>query len=102
MIEVMNMDHDIPTYPYDYKIDRSTPLGNPFIMHNESERDEVCEKYRAYFNDTELFKNSYMDEIKKSLMKHGRVRLFCWCAPKACHGNTIKTYLETWQSAEEC
>ena len=32
------------------RIDRKTPLGNPFVMHNKSERDEVCEKYADYFN----------------------------------------------------
>ena len=23
----------------------------------------------------------------------GKVRLFCWCAPKRCHGETIKKWL---------
>ena len=33
------------------KVDRTTTVGNPFIMHNESERDEVCDKYDEYFNN---------------------------------------------------
>ena len=32
------------------KVDRSSVLGNPFFMHNESERDSVCEQYEDYFN----------------------------------------------------
>ncbi|NQT59617.1 MAG: DUF4326 domain-containing protein [Bacteroidetes bacterium] len=95
MIEIMNMDYDMPQYPYDFKIDRSTPLGNPFIMKEEADRAEVCVRYKKYFYEKMMYDHPYLQEIKDSLIEHGKVRLFCWCAPKACHGETIREYLES-------
>jgi Domain of unknown function (DUF4326) len=34
--------------PGDIIIDRRTKWGNPFIMQNESQRDEVCDKYELW------------------------------------------------------
>lgn len=31
-----------------YDISRKSPLGNPFVMKDESERDKVCEAFRVY------------------------------------------------------
>ena len=33
------------------KVDRSSVLGNPYFMKDESKRDEVCDKYEVYFNN---------------------------------------------------
>jgi hypothetical protein len=27
--------------------------------------------------------------------QYGKLRLFCWCAPEQCHGETIKAWLES-------
>lgn len=72
-------------------------MGNPFVMHTEAERDIVCEKYEVYFiiqtviNETF---NAYLRDILSALKTYGRVELYCWCAPKRCHAETIKRWLE--------
>jgi len=57
MIVVKNLRNEKPTKPWQVKVDRSSPLGNPFHMRSEAERDAVCEKYerdfRVFVEDTE-------------------------------------------------
>jgi hypothetical protein len=78
------------------KVDRTSPVGNPFYMSDESRRDEVCDKYEAYFNNparhTSLFRY-YLNDIIGTARNHN-VALGCWCAPKRCHAETIKAYVE--------
>jgi hypothetical protein len=109
MIEIMNMRTDKLSEPWDVKVDRSSPLGNPFNMSNESKRDEVCERYDHWFKEMLTKKPNTPYNSKKVHMafkiailtlqeahkKHGKLRLFCWCAPKRCHASTIKEYLES-------
>lgn len=33
-----------------YYIGRGSPLGNPFVMGSEDDRDLVCDKYQIWFN----------------------------------------------------
>jgi hypothetical protein len=83
------------------KIDRTSVLGNPFKMETESQRDEVCEKYEEYFNQQVANKNPvFMKELRRiyTLARTGDVNLQCWCAPKRCHGDTIKKYLDSYLS----
>lgn len=77
-----------------FKVDRSTKLGNPFYMHNESERDEVCDKYEKWFweNYNEPFYD-YLSEIAYAACTKD-IALGCWCYPKRCHAETIKAHLE--------
>ena len=49
MIEIMNLRKDKPTEVWDFIVDRRTPVGNPFIMQNEEERDKVCRFYNVWF-----------------------------------------------------
>ena len=82
------------------KVDRTTTVGNPFIMHNESERDEVCDKYDEYFNNIvikDIRKDTkFMDYLRYiyKIAKKQNVALGCWCAPKRCHAETIKSFIE--------
>ncbi len=34
-----------------------------------------------------------LDMIRRALLEHKRVRLFCHCAPRRCHGETIRDWL---------
>lgn len=99
MIQIMNLRTARIEYPWDVRVDRKSALGNPFYMHNESERDLVCDQYAAYFQQR-ITKNNpgdpFIQELKRiqQLYKqYGKLRLFCWCAPKRCHGRTIRDYL---------
>ena len=98
MVEICNLRKQKPIEPYDVKVDRSSILGNPFVMRSEMERDSVCDKYELYFKSKIKNKSeSFMIEIcnlLKTYEEYGKLRLFCWCYPKRCHAETIKRYIE--------
>ncbi len=89
--------------PYDFRCDRKSPVGNPYTMHNESERDKVCEQYESLFDQTmhddTLDDNTvgkfraYIQRIVDFHNQHGHVTLACWCSPKRCHCETIKQWI---------
>ena len=100
---------------YDFRCDRQSPVGNPYFMHNESERDLVCEKYLKLFDqimhDDSLADNAkvrgmtstvkefrdYIHRIEQHYATHGTVTLACWCSPKRCHCETIREWvLNPW------
>lgn len=95
-IEIMNLRDVKPSHEYDVRIHRNTPLGNPFKMPHESMRDEVCNKYHVYFYHQIEAHGPMLKEVTRIqalLNKHDIVRLFCWCAPKRCHGETVRTFI---------
>ena len=80
-----------------FKIDRTSPVGNPFFLKSEKERDEVCDKYEEYFykkikEEEGNFRNYIILIYKISLKKD--IALGCHCFPKRCHGDVIKSFLE--------
>jgi len=96
MIEIMNLRNTKPSQVYDVKVDRSSVLGNPFPMRAEWMRDEVCDKYNLWFLKQSKHQPKFIAELNLLLRvykEHGRLRLFCWCAPKRCHAETIKAWL---------
>ena len=111
MITIKNLRNSRPLNPYDVRVDRASVLGNPFYMHDESERDEVCDKYeeymRAMWNPATRYvqgrwigsyeKRKYCEGILNLVeiyKKYGTLRLYCWCAPKRCHAESIKRLVE--------
>lgn len=80
---------------------RPSPLGNPFHMRNEKDRDEVCDRYQEWFDDMVRRKNPQvmreLNRLKRILDRDGELNLLCWCAPKRCHCETIKRCLESGQ-----
>lgn len=82
-----------------YYIGRGTPLGNPFVMKNYSdeERNRVCDEYEVWFNkqieDNNPKVMKELDKIMEILKRDDIIILGCFCAPKRCHGDTIKRYL---------
>ena len=77
-------------------IGRPSPLGNPFIIGRDGDREEVIRKYRDFL-DVALHND---DRIKaeferlEELNRKGDVILICWCAPSKCHGDVIKELIE--------
>jgi len=81
------------------RVDRTSgsPLGNPFHMQSESQRDEVCNRYADWFHG-EIRKGNekVLDELQRilNLVKQGKdVELLCWCAPRKCHAETVRAWL---------
>ncbi len=99
MIEIINIrnttfDANDPTH---FKIDRQSPIGNPFNIEHSSQRDKVCDKYEIYFAEEMNKKCSefttYINKLVVAYGVHGKLILFCWCSPKRCHGETIRNYI---------
>lgn len=96
MITVKNLRTEKPENPWDVIVDRRSWFGNQYEMLDESQRSDVCNKYKVWFY-SELYDSGMQAELvllKDKLKKYGKLNLFCWCAPKRCHADTIKEYLE--------
>ena len=97
-VTIKNLRFSKPEHEWQVKVDRSSVLGNPFYMANESKRDDVCDRYEAYFKsviqNTESAFYKELERLYTILKKHGKLELFCWCAPRRCHAQTIKKYIE--------
>lgn len=79
------------TATYDVYIGRPSIFGNPFKIGVDGSREEVIEKFKAYF-----YKRTKMDEEFRAniLRLRGKV-LGCYCKPLSCHGDVIAEYLNS-------
>lgn len=78
-------------------IGRPSVLGNPFVMTSEAQRTEVIAKYRKYFEQKVATREPRFMEALDALVELARkhdVVLGCFCAPRACHGDVIKEYID--------
>ena len=73
------------------KVDRSTPLGNPYYMKDENERDNVCDKYAVYLAAAYTGNADIARELSRitDALSRSDVVLLCWCYPKRCHAEEI-------------
>ena len=51
MITIQYIKRNVINKEYQIKVDRTSPLGNPFFMNGEDKRDEVCDKYEAWLRN---------------------------------------------------
>lgn len=73
-------------------------LGNPFFMKDESLRDAVCDKYKAYFDKnikSDLKMRTELMVIVEEVRNGKAVRLGCFCKPKRCHCDYLVNRIET-------
>ncbi len=75
-------------------VGRPSPLGNPFPLLSEEERDIVIEKYKSWI-ETKI--NQGDEKILRELLRlrdlalrPEGVILLCWCAPQRCHAEVIR------------
>ncbi len=66
------------------RIDRSTRYGNPFVLNEDGNRDEVCDAYEHHYLP---HKPSITDRIDAGELA-GKV-LVCHCYPQRCHGDCL-------------
>lgn len=96
-IKVVNLKSYPLSPPYLLiKVGRPSPLGNPFIMHTEADRDKVCDLYEQWVRQQIAEKNSAVcNELNRiyKLAKTHPIALGCFCAPKRCHAETIRQLL---------
>jgi len=74
---------------------RPSPLGNPFRMLSESDRDRVCDEYDVWFHENVDNLKPVLRELWHKGVRDGSLLLSCWCAPKRCHLETVKAFLES-------
>jgi hypothetical protein len=98
-IKVGRVGKNVKNY-VNIRVDRKTPLGNPCIMRNESnkERNRVIKNFKdLYLQLVKIKKLKIRKETIKiyKILKSGKnVNLQCWCYPKPCHADIIKEFLE--------
>lgn len=91
-------------------IGRGTPLGNPFSHMTGTKaqvivatREEAVGKYKEWLSRKIRAKDpEILAELNRLLVlaRRGDLKLKCFCAPKDCHGDVIKEFLEAQLKAE--
>jgi hypothetical protein len=80
-------------------VGRPTPLGNPYYMASESQRDKVCDQYQRWFdNKVEAKDPAVLGELRRLWRvgkEQGYLKLGCYCAPRRCHADTIASFLKS-------
>jgi hypothetical protein len=64
------------------RVDRGTLFGNPFVLDDDGDRDEVCDSYRDYYLPNKPSILRRLPSLK------GKV-LICHCYPKRCHAESL-------------
>jgi hypothetical protein len=117
---------------HQFRIDRTTILGNPFYLSRESdvdERDYNLKVYRIYLNqmirhrrDPRILISDLAIEFGLTTVKSWErptleeflteldrlvelasiqpIELMCFCHPKRCHGNVLKSAIE-WKCQQQ-
>jgi hypothetical protein len=74
-----------------------SPLHNPYPLPSESQREACIARYLLYLrrelvaDNVEI--NAELDRLV-ALASEGPIKLVCYCAPKACHGDILKGMIE--------
>lgn len=72
--------HPLGWPPMTY-IGRPSKWGNPFVIGQDGNREEVVQKYREW-----IVTQSHLMKSLEEIRGHN---LRCWCAPLACHGDVL-------------
>lgn len=64
------------------RIDRGSKYGNPFVLHKDGDRDDICDNYADYYLPHKPSIIESRDELR------GKV-LICHCYPERCHGDAL-------------
>ena len=107
MIYVVNKYKHKADKRHDAYIGRGSEFGNPFTHKPLSatmaqfhcvSRETSITSFRAYFYER-IRKDTFFRNEALKLIQHAQDRdlnLVCFCAPKSCHGDIIKSYIETY------
>lgn len=80
---------------------KASALANMFKISDSCSREHVVYQYRVWLNKVVASGGKYHPEAYAELMELVRlhkagetIRLGCWCAPLACHGDVVKRAIE--------
>jgi len=97
---IRNPPHNVwPAFHY-VRVDRTTVLGNPFVIGRDGTRVEVIAKYRtwlpdAYRDDAPKGVRLMIDQlVDHELHSECPTVLLCWCHPQPCHASVIQEFVE--------
>lgn len=63
--------------------------GNPFSLGRDGNREEVLEKYKAWFAERVESDSTFRERLSELKGQ----RLGCFCKPALCHGDVIAEYV---------
>ncbi len=85
-------------------VGRPTPLGNPFRLESEEQREEVVARYATWLEEEIRQGNQQvaraLGELYRKLKRKGTLTLLCFCAPKRCHAEVIAERLRLMAERE--
>jgi len=88
----------------DVYVGRPFPLGNPFAMKSEADRETVVAAYRiwlwAEIKNESSKARAELFAIARRVKAGESIRLVCWCKPLACHADIIVSAVN-WLIASE-
>lgn len=93
-IEVVNYNEDKEAQ----YLGASSPLGNPYPIRSEADKNKAVEKYKSWFYKAIDHDPEMRIELRRlhNLGKmRGKLKLGCFTAPNRCHCHVIKQYLES-------
>ena len=74
---------------------KGSVLANLFVIGRDGNRDQVVAKYRVWLWSQIKANGTVLKELKRlSRLDRKSLRLVCWCAPAACHGDVVLKALE--------
>jgi hypothetical protein len=85
-------------------VGRPTPLGNPFRLFREEDRNKVVDQYATWLDEQVRRGNpavtQALEELYRMLKRRGDITLLCFCAPQRCHAEVIAERLRLMAKAE--
>lgn len=103
MITIHNLRQERPQGPTDMAVDRKHPVLGNHIGKGLPTREEQIQAFQRWLEACLELRDpavrDSMNSLYRTWRRYGRLRLFCWCAPEACHADVIKGKLE--QAARE-
>ena len=73
-------------------VGRPSPLGNPYVLGRDGNREEVIGQYRRWLWAQLQLAGSPQERELRSLLaqaQSGELELLCWCAPLPCHAEVV-------------
>ena len=75
-------------------VGRPSPLGNPWSITKEMNREQVIAKYKAWlelqWTTNNVRVKNELFRLASILKKQEHLKLLCWCAPKPCHAGLLE------------
>jgi len=105
MVDIRNTHHYKGKVldPWESYIGRPSSLGNPFqlkaaVNNEQIGRAECIARYdrwlRVQLKDDGSAQTIEIRRLVAVYRQYGKLNLYCYCAPKPCHGGPIKSIIE--------